>query len=232
MDVQGEDLRMLATRTLSTQLTDLFLEINITFGKSLELVKKAYDLAIEEGYTPIEAKDLIFKNVAVFGKSTIYKALPEECKTGRGPAKKSIPTLEYSTDRTVEGRLNEEPTQEYNFNTEGMGVAITSEDDSSNNTGNEVIELRQKVKFLNDALSHFKQENSSLRKKIEEYEKMPNNDALINTIDLLKKENKELMEQNAVASDLVETLQKTIAEGNDSSSTKKVEPKKDWLLHK
>jgi predicted RNase H-like nuclease (RuvC/YqgF family) len=140
--------------------------------------------------------------------------------------------LEYSTDRTVEGRLNEEPTQEYNFNTEGMGVAITSEDDSSNNTGNEVIELRQKVKFLNDALSHFKQENSSLRKKIEEYEKMPNNDALINTIDLLKKENKELMEQNAVASDLVETLQKTIAEGNDSSSTKKVEPKKDWLLHK
>lgn len=41
---------------------------------------KAYNLAIQEKYTPQEAKKLLLDNITVFKKTQIYAYLPPECK--------------------------------------------------------------------------------------------------------------------------------------------------------
>jgi hypothetical protein len=67
-------------KQLSPGLANLFVEINSTFGHAKDLVLKAYDLAIQEKYTPQQAKQLLLDSITVFKKSQIYACLPPECK--------------------------------------------------------------------------------------------------------------------------------------------------------
>jgi hypothetical protein len=65
---------------VSPSLANLFVEINSTFGHAKQLVLKAYNLAIQEKYTPQGAKQLLLDNITVFKKTQIYAYLPPECK--------------------------------------------------------------------------------------------------------------------------------------------------------
>jgi hypothetical protein len=67
-------------RLLSPGLASLFVEINSTFGHAKELVLKAYNLAIQEKYTPQGAKQLLLDNIKAFKKTQMYACLPPECK--------------------------------------------------------------------------------------------------------------------------------------------------------
>lgn len=91
------------SRLLSTQLTEIFAEINSTYGRAKELVFKAYNLALQEGYSPEEAKKVILDNVTVCGKTTKYSLLPDECKKVTRPkiSTKKIPDLESSNNDTI-----------------------------------------------------------------------------------------------------------------------------------
>lgn len=110
-------------------------------------------------------------------------------------------------DRTVEGILNEDKT-EHDFNTEGMGVAILDNNEY-------LTELKKQNAVL-------KRENSELKKKLEKYERLPNNDALYNQIATLKKENAQLRQQLGDK----ETTKST----TDNNTTNS--PVKEWLLSK
>lgn len=115
--------------------------------------------------------------------------------------------LQSLPDRTVEGILNEDKT-EHDFNTEGMGVAILDNNEY-------LTELEKQNAVL-------KRENSELKKKLEKYERLPNNDALYNQIATLKKENVQLRQQLGDK----ETTKST----TDNNTTNS--PAKEWLLSK
>ena len=70
-------------------------------------VKAAYDIAVSEGYTPIEAKALLLESLGWDKKTTIYEALPQEAKTITKPkGSKKIPAparkAESPNDNVVE----------------------------------------------------------------------------------------------------------------------------------
>lgn len=241
--------------TLSTQLTELFTEINNTFRRGKELVVKAYKLALQEGYTPQEAKNLLLANIKVFGKSTIYSSLPEESKdqikanAGRVSHSKSlsVPKLEQ-----VEGKLNEDTTEEHEFNTEGMGVAILDDDkeehvDVAGIAANVLIlpnndkkpidippqarEILHKLELENVALNN---ENKKLKSELAKYQNLPNNDALYNQIAELKKEleqrtKEHTIENEDLRNEIIE-LRKELGDKETNSTTNT--PTKDWLLGK
>lgn len=137
-------------RTLSTQLTELFAEINNTFGHAKELIMRAYNLALQEGYTPFEAKNLIIENVK-FGKTTVYNALPDECKIVTRP--KKIPKSE---------------SFEQEFNCDGMGVVIT-ESESASSTGSDGNEQEIEQEYIPSTRQQdLEEENKELTKALEE----------------------------------------------------------------
>ena len=61
------------SKLLSANLANLFKEINSTFGHAKELVLEAYNLALQEKFTPQEAKQLLVDNVTIFKK---LKSMP------------------------------------------------------------------------------------------------------------------------------------------------------------
>ena len=83
---------------LPAKLVNLFKEINSTFGHAKELVLEAYNLAIQEKYTPREAKQLLLDNITVFKKTQIYAYLPSECKD---PVKQRARHLSHKTEVSV-----------------------------------------------------------------------------------------------------------------------------------
>jgi hypothetical protein len=98
------------SRLPSTKLNILFKEINGTLGHAKELILKAYNLAIQENYSPQQAKQLLLDNITEFKKTQIYTYLPSECKN---PIKQkagylshktgvSVPEPEHSTETTFE----------------------------------------------------------------------------------------------------------------------------------
>jgi hypothetical protein len=85
-------------KLLSPNLANLFKEINSTFGHVKDLVLEAYNLAIQEKYTPQEAKQLLLDNITTFKKTQIYAYLPSECKD---PVKQKAGYLSHKTEISV-----------------------------------------------------------------------------------------------------------------------------------
>ena len=124
------------SKLLSTNLANLFKEINSTFGHAKALVLDAYNLAIQERYTPQEAKQLLLDNITVFKKTQIYAYLPSECKD---PTKQKAGSVSHKSEVSV-------PKSEQNTETT---FELDSNEQSSNNplpqyTKKQVTELRAK----------------------------------------------------------------------------------------
>lgn len=102
------------SKLLSANLANLFKEINSTFGHAKELVLEAYNLALQEKFTPQEAKQLLLDNVTIFKKTQIYAYLPSECKD---PVKQKAGYLSHKTEVSVpESEQNTETTFELDSN--------------------------------------------------------------------------------------------------------------------
>jgi hypothetical protein len=123
-------------KLLSANLATLFEEINSTFGHAKELVLKAYNLAIQEKYTPQEAKQLLLDNITVFKKTQIYAYLPSECKN---PIKQKAGSVRHKSEVSVpESEQNTETTFELDSNEQ------YSNDPLPQHTKKQVTELRAK----------------------------------------------------------------------------------------
>lgn len=135
-----------------------------------------------------------------FSERSIYRNLPAEIKNPlqrnrrlgyQNPVAKNT---EFGNQKGTEGEF---VIEEHNFNTEGMGVTITYNEDNDTTIN--------KIDLLQREIAALKKENAALKKKVEEYERLPNNDALYNRIDLLKKELVEVKNENEfLKSSLVE----------------------------
>jgi hypothetical protein len=102
------------SRAPSTKLNTLFTEINGTLGHAKELILKAYNLAIQENYSPQQAKQLLLDNITEFKKTQIYSYLPSECKD---PVKQKAGYLSHKTEVSVpEPEHNTETTFELDSN--------------------------------------------------------------------------------------------------------------------
>jgi hypothetical protein len=86
------------SRLPSTKLNMFFTEINSTLGHAKELILKAYNLAIQENYSPQQAKQLLLDNITEFKKTQIYAYLPSECKD---PVKQKAGYLSHKTEVSV-----------------------------------------------------------------------------------------------------------------------------------
>ena len=82
----------------SAKLKILFKEINRTFGHAKELVLEAYNLALQENYSPLEAKQLLLDNITEFKKTQIYAYLPSECKN---PIKQKAGSVSHKSEVSV-----------------------------------------------------------------------------------------------------------------------------------
>jgi hypothetical protein len=174
-----------------------------TFIKLCKVVQR-------EGFPPNEVWQRVKENLKdIIPQRTLYYWADEQLPIGakKTTRPKKIATLQSLSDRTVEGILNEDKT-EHDFNTEGMGVAILDNNEY-------LTELEKQNAVL-------KRENSELKKKLEKYERLPNNDALYNQIATLKKENAQLRQQLGDK----ETTKST----TDNNTTNS--PAKEWLLSK
>ena len=98
--IQGNTMMTAKTRSKlpSTKLGMLFKEINSTFGHAKELVLRAYTIALQENYSPIEAKQLLLDNITEFKKTQIYAYLPSECKD---PVKQKAGYLSHKSEVSV-----------------------------------------------------------------------------------------------------------------------------------
>lgn len=89
-------------RTVSSELQSLIDQANATFGRGFEIVKRIYDTATGQGFTPMEARDLILDSVTAFKKSTLYSYIPAEAKDKvkslNRSTKKFVPKLEQTDD--------------------------------------------------------------------------------------------------------------------------------------
>ena len=102
------------SRLPSTKLNMLFTEINSTLGHAKELILKAYNLAIQENYSPQQAKQILLDNITEFKKTQIYAYLPSECKD---PVKQKAGYLSHKTEVSVpESEQNTETTIELDSN--------------------------------------------------------------------------------------------------------------------
>ncbi|MGH9950810.1 MAG: hypothetical protein ACRD5J_04225 [Nitrososphaeraceae archaeon] len=123
-------------KVLSARLENLFKEINKTFGRAKDLVLEAYNLAIQEKYTPQEAKKLLLDNITVFKKTQIYAYLPSECKN---PIKQKAGSVSHKSEVSIpESEQNTETAFDPNSNEQ------YSNDRISQHTKKEVTELSAK----------------------------------------------------------------------------------------
>jgi cell division protein FtsB len=179
---------------------------------------------------------------------TIRRVLPESAKHIEFKHKEDKMSSSEREPLDLSNKVTVENT-EHQFNTKGMGVAVTddTEQADTNNIISNVLgvnvrhiteadlhkensELRQENKFLKDSVAFFKNNNKSLRKKIEEYQKIPSNDALVNQIDQLNKELSQVKEEYEQLRQGNEWLMNELEQLKPKQP--KVEPKKDLLLQK
>jgi hypothetical protein len=205
MDVQGEDqlTEQLQQKQRSKILERLLEALAPDFNKIQEKVNEVFEQGRREGLDDMEIGSLVREQMKEhYSQATIKRVLPKSAKHTEFTKKE----LKMSSSERDPLELPPEVKVEGNFNTEGMGVAILEDDneelshipqgqklqviDEISTLCNQVADLKQENKFLKDGLQHFKDENASLRKRLEEYQRLPNNDALYNQIDVLKQENK------------------------------------------
>lgn len=97
---------------VSDRLAKAIDEANATFGRAKELIMSAYRIALEEGYTPKAAANLLLSKITVFKKSTIYTCLPDESKDKHAqtlgkakaqlfPEETNVPKLEQKSEKTT-----------------------------------------------------------------------------------------------------------------------------------
>ncbi len=118
----------------STKLNVLFTEINSTLGHAKELILKAYYLAIQENYSPQQAKQLLLDNITEFKKTQIYAYLPSECKD---PVKQKAGYLSHKTEVSV-------PESEQNIETTFKPDSNEQYSNNNQHIMKQVTELRTK----------------------------------------------------------------------------------------
>jgi hypothetical protein len=131
-----------AKRLPSTKLENLFKQTNSTFGQAKKLVLEAYNLAVQERYTPEEAKQLLLENITICKKTQIYACLPPECKN---PVKQKAGSVSHKEKVSV-------PKSEQK--------AATEHTDSVNHSIPQVSEA-------NNDLARLQSENLTLKREIE-----------------------------------------------------------------
>jgi hypothetical protein len=68
------------TNRISTRLQELINQANSRFPSTGESIMAAYNQALEEGYTPREAKNMLYDNVIFLNERTIRRYLPIEAR--------------------------------------------------------------------------------------------------------------------------------------------------------
>lgn len=122
----------------STKLVNLFEQINSTFGQAKKLVLEAYNLAIQEKYTPQEAKQLLLDNITVFKKSQIYAYLPPECKD---PAKQKAGSVSHKGELSV-------PKSEQNYAADARTDSVNHSNSQASRADNYLAELQSENAIL------------------------------------------------------------------------------------
>lgn len=64
----------------SSKLKLMLEAANTAFGHAKEAILSAYHQALSEGFSPFQAKQLLFSNIKTVGQRTIYLYLPDEAK--------------------------------------------------------------------------------------------------------------------------------------------------------
>jgi hypothetical protein len=77
---QKQEEQAITRVAVSDTLQELIDKANSSFRDGKQYVLLAYKQALAEGYTPDGAKKMLLREIKVFGKSTIYAALPDEAK--------------------------------------------------------------------------------------------------------------------------------------------------------
>jgi hypothetical protein len=65
---------------ISIKLQELMNQANNSFPSTGEAIMAAYNQALEEGYTPRQAKNILYNNIHFFDERTIRRYLPLEAK--------------------------------------------------------------------------------------------------------------------------------------------------------
>jgi hypothetical protein len=89
---------------ISDTLNELIQSANTSFEQGKHYVVLTYEQALREGFTPKEAKHLLFETITVFSERTIYRYLPDESKDqyfqqlGSNRTSKSLPRCQVVSD--------------------------------------------------------------------------------------------------------------------------------------
>jgi hypothetical protein len=127
----------------SKKLENLFEQINSTFGQAKKLVLEAYNLAIQEKYTPQGAKQLLLDKITVFKKTQIYAYLPPECKN---PIKQKAGSVSHKEEVSV-------PKSEQNNVTSVKADSVSQSNSQASRDDNYLVALQS--------------ENATLKREIE-----------------------------------------------------------------
>jgi hypothetical protein len=68
------------TTSISSKLQQLIEKTNFSFPSTGEAVMTAYKQALEEGYTPRQAKNILYDNIHFLNERTIRRYMPNEAK--------------------------------------------------------------------------------------------------------------------------------------------------------
>ena len=82
---------------------------NLAFGHAKEAILSAYHQALSEGFSPFQAKELLFTKIKSVSQRTIYLYLPGEAKDKekQGIAKRSLQSCELTqSTRKIKRRIN------------------------------------------------------------------------------------------------------------------------------
>jgi hypothetical protein len=106
---------MAIEKVISNTLQHYIDEANTSFGKAKEYVVLAYEQALREGYTPVEAKQLLLEKITVFSDRTIYRYLPDEAKDQKfqeiGKRNRSLTTVN-GADEAFQREITREEKEE------------------------------------------------------------------------------------------------------------------------
>ena len=110
---------------ISIRLQELMNQANRSFPSTGEAIMAAYNQAVEEGYTPRQAKKMLYDNVVFLNERTIRRHLPleardtEEIRTGintadngpqKSPEKYPLLNNQGSDEKDTTGTITEENT--------------------------------------------------------------------------------------------------------------------------
>ncbi len=238
MDVQGEDQLTEQVQQQKSKILQRLLEaLAPDFNKLQDKVNEVFQQGRREGLNDMEIGEMVRDAMKDhYTYRTIRNVLPNTAKHIKFANKAENISASEREPLDLSDKVTVEETQ---FNTKGMGVAITDDSHKIEDISpkaesiqlpedihNQIVDLQRENKFLKDALTHFKHDNSILLEQLKKYEQLPNNDALVNQIDELKKELQQVKQERDFLNSVVDQQQQK------PELPPKQEPKKDWLLQK